>query len=93
MLEKRGLIVRQEAVDRTRGAAKQAAAKLIHLHRYAKHLGSQEKFEITKEEETLGEKDSNIEQVKEEVLVKDYVPSMKAICDKLEEANGKVIYR
>ncbi|XVF74373.1 hypothetical protein PTKIN_Ptkin13bG0105300 [Pterospermum kingtungense] len=92
MLEKRGLIVKQEAVDRTRGAAKQGqAAKLIHLRRYAKHLGSQEKFEITKEEETAGKEDSNIEQIKEEVLVKDYVPSMKAICDKLEETNAKVL--
>ncbi|XP_022723371.1 uncharacterized protein LOC111280346 isoform X2 [Durio zibethinus] len=91
-LEKRGLIIRQEAVDRTRGAGKQGqCTRLIHLYRYARHLGSQEKFEITKEEETEGKEDSNIERVKEDVLVKDYVPSMKAICDKLEEANSKVL--
>ena len=55
-------------------------------------MGSQEKFEITKEEETVGKEDSNIQHIKEDVFVKDYVPSMKVICDKLEEANAKVIY-
>ncbi|XVF25173.1 hypothetical protein REPUB_Repub13aG0190500 [Reevesia pubescens] len=91
-LEKSGLIVRQDAVDRTRGAGKQGqSTMLIHLYRYAKHLGSQEKFEITKEEDTADDEDSSKEHIKEDVVVKDYVPSMKAICDKLEEANAKVL--
>ncbi|OMO66182.1 B-block binding subunit of TFIIIC [Corchorus olitorius] len=91
-LEKSGLIVRQEAVERTRATGNQGqSTRLIHLRRYAKNLGSQQKFEITKEEETMGNADSQIKKIKEDVLVKDYVPSMKAICDKLEEANGKVL--
>ena len=30
------------------------------------------------------------ESPKDDVLVKDYLPAMKAVCDKLEEANKKV---
>ncbi|XVF26995.1 hypothetical protein REPUB_Repub14bG0068700 [Reevesia pubescens] len=69
-LQKRGLILRQDAVDRTRGTDKQGqSARLIHLYRYAKHLGSQEKFEITKEEEIVGDENSSLEHVKEDVNV------------------------
>ncbi|PPR88502.1 hypothetical protein GOBAR_AA32186 [Gossypium barbadense] len=85
-LEKRGLIVRQEAVEKTRGSSKQKlATRLIHLYRYAKHLGSQEKFEVTKDEGSIGKEDS------EDVLINDYLPSIKTICDKLEETHGKVL--
>ncbi|KAA3478457.1 B-block binding subunit of TFIIIC [Gossypium australe] len=87
-LEKRGLIVRQEAVEKTRGSSKQKRKQktsLIHLYRYAKHLGSQEKFEVTKDEGSIGKEDS------EDVLIDDYLPSIKTICDKLEETHGKVL--
>ncbi|TYH68338.1 hypothetical protein ES332_D06G252100v1 [Gossypium tomentosum] len=85
-LEKRGLIVRQEAVEKTRGSSKQKlATRLIHLYRYAKHLGSQEKFEVTKDEGSIGKEDS------EDVLINDYLPSIKTICDKLEETHGKAL--
>lgn len=54
-LEKRGLIARQEAVEKIRGSSKQKlATRLIHLYRYAKHFGSQEKFEVTKDEGSVG---------------------------------------
>lgn len=74
---------------------------LMYLYRYAKTLGSQEKIEITKEEraiESLGNVDESATNrdgssgkcVKEDVYVKDYLPAMKAVCDKLEESNDKV---
>ncbi|KAG6733311.1 hypothetical protein I3842_01G220300 [Carya illinoinensis] len=75
---------------------------LMYLYRYAKTLGSQEKIEITKEEraiESLGNVDESATNrdgssgkcVKEDVYVKDYLPAMKAVCDKLEESNDKVL--
>lgn len=74
---------------------------LMYLYRYAKSLGSQQKIEITKEEwtiEDVGKADESATNrdgfsgkcVKEDVHVKDYLPAMKAVCDKLEEANDKV---
>ncbi|XVF25204.1 hypothetical protein REPUB_Repub13aG0193100 [Reevesia pubescens] len=109
-LECRGLIVKQPAVVRKKEACIEGESKncspvttnLIYLYRYAKRLGSQQRFEINKEEQTLeslGCDDENVpedegfalENVKENVLVNDYLPAMKAVCDKLEEANGKVL--
>ncbi|OMO66113.1 B-block binding subunit of TFIIIC [Corchorus olitorius] len=109
-LECRGLIVKQPAVVRKKepcieGESKNSSpvtTNLIYLYRYAKRLGSQQRFEINKEEETVGSlcyEDENVpdkdgvasENVKENVLVNDYLPAMKAVCDKLEEANGKVL--
>ena len=74
---------------------------LVYLSRYAKHLGSQQRFEIFKEEqnaESLGNVEGSSasgdslggKTIKEGVVVKDYLPAMKAVCDKLEKANGKV---
>ncbi|XP_021293853.1 uncharacterized protein LOC110423806 isoform X2 [Herrania umbratica] len=109
-LECRGLIVKQPAVVRkkepcTEGESRNSSpvtTNLIYLYRYAKRLGSQQRFEINKEEQTvenLGYEDENVpdedgfalENVKENILVNDYLPAMKAVCDKLEEANGKVL--
>ena len=110
-LKCRGLIVKQSAHVRkkepcTEGESKNSSlvnTNLIYLNRYAKRLGSQQRFEINKEEQTvesLGYDDENVpdddgfslENVKENVLVNDYLPAMKAVCDKLEEANEKVNY-
>ena len=110
-LECRGLIVKQPAVVRkkepcTEGESKNSSpvtTNLIYLYRYAKRLGSQQRFEINKEEqpvESLGYDDENVpdddgfalENVKDNVLVNDYLPAMKVVCDILEEANGKVNY-
>lgn len=74
---------------------------LMYLYRYAKTLGSQQKIEITKEEhaiESLGNVDESATNrdgspgkcVKEDVYVRDYLPAMRAVCDKLEESNDKV---
>lgn len=78
---------------------------LMHLYRYAKNvsLNSQQKIEITKQAtsdilESVGNADKSSligdvphgECFKENVLIKDYLPAMKAVCDKLEEANEKV---
>ena len=90
----------------TEGESKNSSpvtTNLIYLYRYAKLLSSQQRFEIYKEEqavESLGYDDENVpdddgfalENVKEIVRVNDYLPAMKAVCDKLEEANGKVNY-
>ncbi|XP_039053767.1 uncharacterized protein LOC120195898 [Hibiscus syriacus] len=60
-----------------------------------KALGSQQRFEINKEKQTVenfGYDDENVpdddgfalENAKDNVLVNDYLPAMKAVCDKLE---------
>lgn len=108
-LECQGLIVRQSAVVRTKEASNEGDLKnspcvitnIMYLYRYAKQLGSQQKIEITKEEQTIesiGNADENDTSgggfygkcVKEDVHVRDYVPAMKAVCDKLEAAADKV---
>ncbi|KAH0978260.1 hypothetical protein GBA52_027979 [Prunus armeniaca] len=77
---------------------------VIYLYRYAENLSSQQKIENTKVEQTK-ESFGNAKEipaggdgfsgkgVKEDVLVKkDYlISAMKAVCDKLEQANGKVL--
>ncbi|KAL6271856.1 hypothetical protein ACE6H2_028767 [Prunus campanulata] len=77
---------------------------VIYLYRYAENLSSQQKIEITKVEQTK-ESFGNAKEipaggdgfsgkgVKKDVLVKkDYlISAMKAVCDKLEQANGKVL--
>lgn len=108
-LESQGLIVRQSAVVKTRDASEEGELRnsasvttnLVYLSRYAKHLGSQQKFVITKEEQATecldGVKGSAVsgdglggKNIKEDVVVKDYLPAMKAVCDLLENAKGKV---
>ncbi|XP_010273234.1 PREDICTED: uncharacterized protein LOC104608836 isoform X2 [Nelumbo nucifera] len=111
-LECRGLIVRQSTIVRTKEHATDGEGdcvlkntsvvntNLIHLYRYAKHLSSHERLEITKEDavEGLGSANGSTtgvdvagENVREDVLIKDYLPALKAVCDKLEEADGKVL--
>ncbi|BFG43392.1 hypothetical protein CerSpe_296660 [Prunus speciosa] len=77
---------------------------VIYLYRYAENLSSQQKIEITKVEQTK-ESFGNAKEIptggdgfsgkgiKKDVLVKkDYlISAMKAVCDKLEQANGKVL--
>lgn len=77
------------------------STNLIYLPRYAKHLGVQQRLEINKKERNFGGP-GNVEETdvggdgferepsKDDVLIKDFLPAMKAICDKLEEANDKV---
>lgn len=108
-LESQGLIARQSAVVRTKEALSTGelrnspivSTNLMYLHRYAKHLGCQQKLEITVEENNIEQLGDPVESatvedglpgkcIKEDVLVKDYLPKMKDICDKLEAANGKV---
>ncbi|WOK98866.1 hypothetical protein Cni_G07578 [Canna indica] len=79
------------------------STNLLHLYRYAKNLNlnPQQRFEITRADILDGmghvdESSSNVVEIsgdftKGDVSVKDYLPAMKAICDKLEEACGKVL--
>lgn len=74
---------------------------LIHLSRYAKHLNlsSQQRFEIRKSNAPESLEDRNMsygiegsgEGGREDLQIKDDLPAMKAVCDKLEEADGKVL--
>lgn len=108
-LESQGLIVRQSAVVKTKETCDEGESRnipcvttnLMYLSRYAKHLGSQQKFEITKEEQIPeileNENGSTVigdgfggKNVKEDVLIKDYLPAMEKVCDLLEKAPGKV---
>lgn len=109
-LESRGLVVKQPAIVRTKEVDGEGDSKttscistnMIYLSRYAKPLGSQQRFEICKEDslletsmkeqETTAAGDSLLsESTKEDTLIKDFLPAMQAICDKLEEANEKVV--
>lgn len=103
-LECQGLLVRQSALLRTKEAGDEGEPRnnpsvttnMLYLYRHAKHLGAQQKIEITKEEKTnesfvnVKESPASGDGFAGNVLVKDYLPAMKAVCDKLEEANGKV---
>ena len=109
-LESWGLITRQSTIVRTKEASCGKEPKnsnpmhtnLIHLHRYALPLSSQQRLEITKEninsEEKLGENqnDSGGDRLEEcgqdDMLVNDFLPDIKAVCDRLEQAEGKVCY-
>ncbi|KAF7814065.1 uncharacterized protein G2W53_028034 [Senna tora] len=100
-LECQGLIVKKSALERKKETCADGELKnlpcvstnLVYLHRYAKQLGSHQRFEITTEEQKLkSPEDANRNSRGEiDVLVKDYAPQIKAICDKLEKANGKVL--
>ncbi|KAL5721524.1 hypothetical protein ACHQM5_005161 [Ranunculus cassubicifolius] len=83
-LEIRGLIVRQSAIVRRNGG--QVSTNLVYLACYAKKLSYQQRLEVNLD--SLG---NGSECSKEDVVVNDYVPAMKAVCDKLEEAEGKVL--
>ncbi|KAL8189135.1 hypothetical protein R6Q57_029396 [Mikania cordata] len=102
-LETRGLIVRQSAIVRKKEAGndeyKQGSivnTNMLHLYRYAKHLGHLQRLEIIREEKPLSDEgnvykeDASGDGVSEE-RVQDYVPAFRAICDRLEKANGKVL--
>ncbi|CAI0447514.1 unnamed protein product [Linum tenue] len=104
-LESRNLIVRQPAIVKTKeaggaGETKSAVStNLMYLSRYATHLGVQQRFEINKEERDLGDaEEADVNEdgyagdgLKDDVLVKDNLPAMRAICDKLDGANGNVL--
>lgn len=95
-LECQGLILKRSAIEKKRqvGDSKNSIpintpTHLVYLRRYAKQITSHQRFEfeITEfndpDHETASQTD---------VLLKDYTPQMKAICDKLANANGKVIF-
>lgn len=101
-LETRGLIARQSTIVRKKEAGNEGEHKagsivntnMLHLYRYAKHLGSLQRLEITKEDNAdrgvVTEDGDSEEHIKEDVHIKDYASDIKAICDRLEKADGKV---
>ncbi|KAL3522475.1 hypothetical protein ACH5RR_015309 [Cinchona calisaya] len=77
-------------------------SNMLYLYRYAKHLGCQQKLEVIESDKPFSEGDIadvsaahdggfSQEFVQEDVHVKDYLPALKAVCDKLEQADGKVL--
>ncbi|KVH97943.1 hypothetical protein Ccrd_023863 [Cynara cardunculus var. scolymus] len=106
-LESRGLIVRQSTIIRKKEVGNEGEYKngsivntnMLYLYRYAKHLGSLQRLEITKEDKASDNIDGEVgtrdgvpeECIKEDVHIKDYVPAIRAICDRLEKADGKVL--
>lgn len=74
----------------------------LYLSRYAKDLNmtSQQRIEITKPELLGSNEEISVDAFQEDgtfgnnskndISIHDYLPAMKAICDKLEEASGKV---
>ncbi|XP_074561147.1 uncharacterized protein LOC141817287 isoform X2 [Curcuma longa] len=78
------------------------STNLLHLSRYAKNfnLNSQQKFEITRADileatADIGGSSENFGYASgdfsNDVSIKDYLPAMQAICEKLEEACEKVL--
>ncbi|KAK9081515.1 hypothetical protein Syun_030839 [Stephania yunnanensis] len=105
-LETRGLIVRQSTIVRKKVAASEGEntsimrTNMIYLYRYAKHLSSQQRLEITKanaSESLAGVDADNVfddcagEGMQDDIIVKDFLPAMRAVCEKLEEADDKVL--
>ncbi|KAL8458672.1 hypothetical protein ACS0TY_036253 [Phlomoides rotata] len=109
-LETQGLIVRHQSVIRKNKASNNKEQKsgsivttnMLYLYRYGKHLGSQQRLEITKEDQIFMDSevagghtetgnDFGKETATDNVHVKDFIPALKAICDKLEKAEGKVL--
>ncbi|XP_019058110.1 PREDICTED: uncharacterized protein LOC104813957 [Tarenaya hassleriana] len=109
-LESRRLIVRQPAIVRTKELDGEGESKttscistnMIYLSRYAKPLGTQQRFEICRDdfsmetpmkenEATVTGDDQMSEIPREDMLIKDFLPAMEAVCNKLEEAKGKVL--
>lgn len=101
--------MRQPTVIRTKTTYRNRETKndsvvttnMLYLYRYGKHLGCQQRLEITKEDKLLIDRgatdactgtndDYGREIAEEDVRVKDFLPALKAICDKLENAQGKV---
>lgn len=101
--------MKQSTVVKTKEACSKGEPKnsssvttnMLHLYRYAKHLGCQQRLEIIKENKPLNDGDIvdvtaangigfSKDLVKEDVHVKDYLPALKAISHKLEQADGKV---
>ncbi|KHN24557.1 uncharacterized protein LOC114390526 isoform X1 [Glycine soja] len=99
-LECQGLIVKHSAIEKKKqnGESKNypcVTTHLVCLHRYAKQVASHHQrfeFEVTKFN-TPGDdyEDADGTTLQTDVHLKDYTPQMKAICDKLAKANGKVL--
>lgn len=105
-LEIQGLIVRHPTVIRKKQASDNreqnnnlaVSTNMIYLYRYGQHLGCQKRLEITKEDDPLMDAEGHLEtgddfvkeSVKGDIHVKDFLPALRAICDKLEKAQGKV---
>lgn len=101
-LETLGLIVKVPAIIRKKLPSNRREpnvdgpvhTNMLYLFRYGKHLSSQQRLEICKEElgdtqtETGGDFAEEVE--KKNIHVKDFLPAIEAICAKLEEAQGKV---
>ncbi|KAL1538122.1 hypothetical protein AAHA92_26902 [Salvia divinorum] len=99
-LETRGLIAKQPSVIRKNGNI--ASTNMLYLACYARHFGSQQRLEITRTDRMFmdgeradGHTGTNDDVVNgivaEDISVKDFIPALKAICDKLEKAEGKVL--
>ncbi|XP_071676455.1 uncharacterized protein [Lolium perenne] len=102
-LQSRRLVVGNRAMVKSNsagGGMKVVSTNSLHLSRYAKqsNVSSYQRIEIT-EREPGSDEEINVDALQEEdgtlnkshVSVHDYLPAMKAVCDKLEEASGKVL--
>ena len=68
---------------------------MVYLYRYAKHLGHLQRLEITKEGKTSFDNEDDDMEVAtgdgvSEERITDFVPAIRAICDRLEKAHGEV---
>ncbi|VFQ59197.1 unnamed protein product [Cuscuta campestris] len=103
------MIVRQSTIVKAKELSNADQSKhvpsvntnMVHLYRYAKHLGCQKRLEITKDKSLAGNESSignaagrdcfAEDSTKEDVHIRDFLPALKAICDKLEKAEGKAL--
>lgn len=97
------VIRKKEAANNTEPKSDSiVSTNMLYLYRYGKHLSCQQRLEITKEDNLLVDRgvadglaetngDFGEDMAKGDVRVKDFLPALKTICDKLEKAEGKVL--
>ncbi|KAK7271540.1 hypothetical protein RJT34_27516 [Clitoria ternatea] len=99
-LECQGLIVKHSAIEKkkqvsTHGESKSyppVTTNVVYLHRYAKQHAPHERLELEITKFNTPEDDYDGATFQTDVHLKeDYALQMKAICDKLAKANGKVL--
>ncbi|KAL2317767.1 hypothetical protein Fmac_031643 [Flemingia macrophylla] len=102
-LECQGLIVKHSAVQKTKQISTTGESKnypgvtthLVYLRRYANKLAPQQRVEFAinkfNAQDDDCEEDADGATLQTDVHLNDYAPQMKAVCDKLAKADGKVL--
>lgn len=92
------IIWTNEASNNGKLISKHTTTNMLYLSRYRKHLHSQQRLEIrggVLMADDLSYENSgscDVKSNREDVHIKDYLPILRDICNKLEKAKGKVCH-